>query len=142
MLRHIYGISYKGHVENTAIRRQARVKEMSSYMSKIRKQWHGHVCLRNEDEDIRQVTNIQVSDRRKIGRPRQRWKDTVKSGMSRWGFEREIYMTGSNDIVLLSFVLAKRLPAKDAARWKGEKKHDPLMIVKWIMNLGLKSLHG
>ena len=32
MLGHIYGISYEDHVENTEIRRQAGVKEMSSYM--------------------------------------------------------------------------------------------------------------
>ena len=89
MLRHIYGISYEDHVENTEIRRQAGVKEMSSYMRKRRLQWHGHVCRRDEDEDIRQVTNIQVGGRRKRGRPRQRWKDTVKSDMSRWGLEQE-----------------------------------------------------
>ena len=40
-------------------------------------------------EDIRQVKNIQVGGRRKRGRPRQRWKDTVESEMSRWGLEQE-----------------------------------------------------
>ena len=107
------------------IRRQERVKEMSSYISKIRQQWHVHVCLRDEDEDIRQVTNIQVGGRRKRGRPRQRWKDTVKSGMSRWGFAQEIYMTGSDGIFLLSLMPAERLPAKDAARWERWEKTWP-----------------
>ena len=86
MLRHIYGISHEDHVENTDIRRQGGV---SSNMRKRRLQWHGHVCRRDEDEDIRQVTNIQVGGRRKRGRPRQRWKDTVKSDMSCWGLEQE-----------------------------------------------------
>ena len=89
MLRHIYGISYEDHVENTEISRQAGVKEMSSFKEKRRLQWHGHVCRRDEDEDICQVKNIQVCVRRKRGRPPKRRKDTVKSGMSRWGFERE-----------------------------------------------------
>ena len=35
------------------------------------------------------VTNIQIGGRRIRWRPRQRWKDTVKSDMSRWGLEQE-----------------------------------------------------
>ena len=83
MLRQIYGISYEDHVENTDIRRQAGVKEMSSFMRKRRLQWHGHVCRRDEDEDIYQVTSIQVGGRRKRGRPQQRWKDIIELGASR-----------------------------------------------------------
>ena len=33
------------------------MKEMSSFMRQRRLQGHGHVCQREEDEDIRQVTN-------------------------------------------------------------------------------------
>ena len=50
-------------------------------------------------EDIRQVTNIQVGGRRKRGRPRQRWKDTVKSDMSRWGLEQEDVHEGPDGIL-------------------------------------------
>ena len=89
MLRHIYGISYEDHVENIEIRRQAGVKEISTYMRKRRLQWHGHVCRREEEEDIRQVTNLVVGSKRRRGRPRQQWKDTIKSDMSRWGLEQE-----------------------------------------------------
>ena len=89
LLRYIYGISYEDRVENTEIRRQAGVKEMSSYMRKRPLQWQSHVCGRDEDEDIHQVTNIQVGGRRKRGRPRQGWKVTVKSDLSRWCLEQE-----------------------------------------------------
>ena len=91
MLRHIYGISYEDHVTNTEISRQTGVKEISSFMRKRRLQRHyiGHACQREEEEDIRQVTNIQVCGSMRRGRPRQLWRDTVKSDMSRWGLEQE-----------------------------------------------------
>ena len=88
MLRHIHGISYDVHMENTDIRRPAEVKAISLLMRKRRLQWHGHFG-RKEEEDIRQVTNIQVGGRRRTGRLQQRWKDTVKSGKNRYSLEQE-----------------------------------------------------
>ena len=46
MLIHIYKISYEDLVENTEMRRQDRVKEISSPTKKIPLQWRGHVCQR------------------------------------------------------------------------------------------------
>ena len=59
--------------------------EMSSYMRKRRLQWHGHVCRREEGEDIRQVTNIQVGVEGREGDP----GSGGKSDMSCWGLEQE-----------------------------------------------------
>ena len=49
MLIHIYEISYEDLVENTEMRRQDRVKEISSPTKKIPLQWRGHVCQREEE---------------------------------------------------------------------------------------------
>ena len=86
MLIHIYKISYEDLVENTEIRRQDRVKEISSPTKKIPLQWRGHVCQRR---NISASSQICVGGRRRRGRPQQQWKDAVKSGISRWNLKQE-----------------------------------------------------
>ena len=49
--------------------------------------WYGHACRQDEDEDIRHVMDI-VTSRRKRGRPKQRWTDTIRTDMRCWDLEK------------------------------------------------------
>ena len=54
-----------------------------------RLQWYGHLQRREEDEDIRYVKEMKVAGRKKRGRPKRRWMDTINADLKRWGLESE-----------------------------------------------------
>ena len=58
-------------------------------MRKRRLQWYGHVCRREEREGIKRVCNIRVGGKRGKGRPKHRWRDTIKADMKMWNREEE-----------------------------------------------------
>ena len=88
MLRHIHGVTFEDHITNEEIRSQASVRELSIQMRVKRLRWYGHVCRRDEDEDIRRVMEMKVTGRRKRGRPKQRWTDTIRTDMRCWDLEK------------------------------------------------------
>jgi hypothetical protein len=87
MLRYIHGISLEEHRRNEDIRKLAGVEPISVLMRKRRLQWYGHVCRRKDEEDIKRVNNIGVDGKRGRGRPRHRWKDTIRQDMSMWNLD-------------------------------------------------------
>ena len=89
MLRYIQSISLEEHKRNEEIRKQAGVEAISVVMRKRRLQWYGHVCRREEREDIKRVCNIRVGGKRGKGRPKHRWRDTIKADMKMWNMGEE-----------------------------------------------------
>ena len=87
MLRYIQGISLEEHLRNEEIREKAGIEAISIVMRKRRLQWYGHVCRRKESDDIKKVTNVKVNGKRGRGRPKHRWKDTIKADMKMWKLE-------------------------------------------------------
>ncbi len=88
MLRHIHGVKYEDRVTNEEIRSEAGVSELSIKMRVKRLQWYGYMCRRDEDEDIRRVMEMGVSGKRRRGRPKQRWSDTIQMDMRSWDLEK------------------------------------------------------
>jgi hypothetical protein len=84
MLRYIFNISLKEHRRNEEIRGEAGVVPINVLMRKRRLQWYGHVCRREGKEDIKRVSNIRVEGKRRRGRPKHRWKDTINADMKMW----------------------------------------------------------
>ena len=89
MLRYCLGISLEEHRRNEEILEEAGVMPIKDLMRKKRMQWYGHVCRREQEEDIRMVYNLRVEGRRSRGRPKQRWSDTVNSDLRWLGLENE-----------------------------------------------------
>ena len=89
MMRHIHNIRWEDHVTNDSIREMAKLEAISVSMRIRRLQWFGHVRRRDREEDIRMVVEMRVQGRRKRGRPKKRWYDTVQDDMRRWGLEGE-----------------------------------------------------
>ena len=58
-------------------------------MKKGRLRWYGHACRRNEEDDVKKVTNVRVDGRRGRRRPKHRWKDTVNAELKLWSLETE-----------------------------------------------------
>ena len=89
MMRHIHNICYEDHISNEEIRERAKLEAISVSMRRRRLQWFGQVRRRDREEDIRMVAEMRVQGKRKRGRPKRRWMDTIKDDMRRWGLEEE-----------------------------------------------------
>ena len=79
MLRYCLKISLEKHKTNESIRQEANVMSVLDLMRRRRLQWFGHMCRREEDDDIRRVHEMRVEGRRSRGRPKYRWKDTISN---------------------------------------------------------------
>ena len=77
------GVSLEEHRRNEDITEEAKIMPIKDVMRKKRLQWFGHVCRREEDEDIKRVSEMVMEGNRGRGRPKQRWKDTIRTDL-RW----------------------------------------------------------
>ena len=89
MLRYCLGISLEEHKTNESIRQEANVMSVLDLMRRRRLQWFGHVCRREEDDDIRRVHEMRVEGKRNRGRPKHRWKDTIKKDLQSCSLSEE-----------------------------------------------------
>ena len=81
MLRWMCGVTRLDRIKNDYIRDTVKVAEVTKKMQERRLQWYGHVMRREEESVLRRVMNMEVPGKRKRGRPRKRWKDTIKEDM-------------------------------------------------------------
>ena len=51
--------------------------------------WYGHVLRRNDDSVLRVALNLEVSGRRKRGRPKKTWRKQVKEEREKIGLKKE-----------------------------------------------------
>ena len=102
MLRWMSGVSNLDRIRNERIRGTTKVGEISKKVQESRLKWYGHV-LRREDE---YVMAMEVPGKRRRGRPKRRWLDSIGNDMS----EKEL----------------SREDAQDRARWRRLIRHiDP-----------------
>ena len=78
MLRWMCGVTRLDRIKNYYIRGTVKVAEVTKKMQERRLQWCGHVMRREEESVCRRVMNMEVPGKRKRGRPRKRWKHTIK----------------------------------------------------------------
>ena len=93
-------------IRNERIRGTTKVGEISKKVQESRLKWYGHV-LRREDEYVgKRVMAMEVPGKRRRGRPKRRWLDSIGNDLS----EREL----------------SREDAQDRARWRRLIRHiDP-----------------
>ena len=62
---------------------------IADLMKRRRLEWFGHVCRREEDVDIRRAYDMKIQGRRKRGRPKHRWSDTIRKDLHSCGLREE-----------------------------------------------------
>ena len=77
------------HKTKESIRQEANVMSALDLMRRRRLQWFGHVCRREEDDDIRRVHEMQVEGRRNRGCPKHRWKDKIRKDLQSCSLSEE-----------------------------------------------------
>ena len=106
MLRWMSGVTKLDRIRNERIRGTTKVGEISKKVQESRLKWYGHV-LRREDEYVgKRVMAMEVPGKRRRGRPKRRWLDSIGNDLS----EKEL----------------SREDAQDRARWRRLIRHiDP-----------------
>ena len=72
------GVSVLKHWRNEEILEEARVEPIAMVMRRRSREWFEHVKRRDETENTRAVVGMKMDGKRPRGRPRLRWKDTVR----------------------------------------------------------------
>ena len=82
MLRWMSGVTKLDRIRNERIRGTTKVGEISKKVQESRLKWYGHV-LRREDEYVgKRVVAMEVPGKRRRGRPKRRWMDTIGNDLS------------------------------------------------------------
>ena len=85
-LRWMSGVTKSDRIRNERIKGTTKVGELSKKVQESRLKWYGHV-LRSEDEYVgKRVMGMEVPGKRRRGRPKRRWLDSIKNDLS----EREL----------------------------------------------------
>ena len=70
-------------------RRNEEGEQIATVIRRRRLEWFGHVKRRDETENIRAVVEMKMEGKRPRGRPKLRWKDTVRRDMTAWSIKEE-----------------------------------------------------
>ena len=85
MVRWAMGVSLLEHRRNEEILEEAKVEAIATVMRRRRLEWFGHVKRRA-------VAEMKMEGKRPRGRPKLRWKDTVRRDLEikeEWATDRE-----------------------------------------------------
>ena len=89
MLRWMSGVTKLDIIRNERIRGTTKVGEISKKVQESRLKWYGHV-LRREDEYVgKSVMAMEVPGKRRRGRPKRRWLDSIGNDLSERELSRE-----------------------------------------------------
>ena len=90
MLRWMSGVTKLDRIRNERIRGTTKVGEISKKVQEsTRLMWYGHV-LRREDEYVgKRVMAMEVPGKRRRGRPKRRWLDSIRNDLSEIELSRE-----------------------------------------------------
>ena len=76
-------------IRNERIRGTTKVGEISKKVQESRLKWYGHVS-RSEDEYVgKRVMGMEVPGKRRRGRPKRRWLDSIRNDLSERGLSDE-----------------------------------------------------
>ena len=86
MLRWMSGVTNLDIIRNERIRGTTKVGEISEKVQESRLKWYGHVLRRLDEYIGKGVMGMEVSGKRRRGRPKRTWMDSVRNDLS----EREL----------------------------------------------------
>ena len=85
MLRWMSRVKKMDRIRNERIRGSTKVGEISMKVQESRLKWYGYV-LRREDEYVGKIVMVMaVPGKRRIGRPKRRWLDSIRNELSEGG---------------------------------------------------------
>ena len=95
------------------------MEAIATVMRRRRLEWFGHVKMRGETENIRAVAEMKMEGKRPRGRPKLRWKDTIRRDLKACKSRRNGPLTEKNGMVSARPATPNRETAANGE--KGEK---------------------
>ena len=80
-------------ITNERIRGTTKVGEISKKVQESRLKWYGHVSRREDEYVGKRVMGMEVPGKRRRGRPKRRWLDSMRNDLS-GGCQRRTRKTG------------------------------------------------
>jgi Reverse transcriptase (RNA-dependent DNA polymerase)/Endonuclease/Exonuclease/phosphatase family len=100
-MRKILGVTWKDKIKNEDIRKRTLMEKLEDILKKTRMRWLGHIHRSNEERIVKQSLNWTSSRwRRKPGRPRKTWHDTIKQDLKDGGMTWEEAEAAAEDRVV------------------------------------------
>ena len=82
LLRWMSGVTKLNRIRNERIRGTTKVGEISKKVQESRLKWYGHVLRRYAEYVGKRVLVMEVPGKRRRGRPKQRWLDSIRNDLS------------------------------------------------------------
>jgi len=96
MLRYMARVRWQGRISRFSSKevvKRCGLKMIQDKLRQNRLQWFGHVSRETEQGVLRSVEEMEVSEKRKLGKPRKTWKDKI--------VKRDLELIGVDDNVAL-----------------------------------------
>ena len=89
MLRWMSGVTKMDRIRNERIRGTTKVRKISKKVQESRLKWYGHVSRREDEYVGKRVMGMEVPGKRRRGRPKRRWLDSIRNDLSESGLSEE-----------------------------------------------------
>ena len=89
MLRYMARIRWEDRLSNEEVEKRCKVENILNKLKRQRLRWYGHVRRREESHILRRAMDMDVTGRRRIGRPKKTWIQCVKEDMKTWRLKEE-----------------------------------------------------
>ena len=83
ILRFAMGVTRKEQIRNEHIKSTVEVERLGMKMREGRLRWYGHVMRRDQENVGRKMMEMELSGKRRRGRPKRRFLDVVKKDMGK-----------------------------------------------------------
>ena len=93
MLRFAMGVTRKDKIRNEHIRSTVKIERLGMKMREGRLRWYGHVMRRDQEYVGRKMIKMELPGKRRSGRPKKRFLDTVKEDMGKLVRRRRMLKT-------------------------------------------------
>ena len=83
MLRYMSRVRWQDRITNEEVRRRSAMENLERRLRKMRLRWFCYVKRRDENSILRRVMELEVEDRRPVGRPKKTWSKVVEDDMKK-----------------------------------------------------------
>ena len=90
MIRMMCGVKLVDRVSTDILRDMVgAVVKIEDMIIQSRFRWYSHAIRRDINSEIREVIELEITGKRKKGRPRRSWEECVNKDLERYGLRRE-----------------------------------------------------
>ena len=108
------GVTKWDRLRNEEVRRRTGVlRELSQRAEQKGLQWFGHMERMNDDRMTKKIMRSEVGGRRQRGKPKTRWKDSIKKSLGKRGLSMD----------------QGHVKARNRSEWKGVVNADVVVNV-------------